>query len=199
MPKIAQDYSTLISRIKNGDDEAMCALIERYGPTMERMAEQMVGRVLQAHVDAVDAVQAVHITLWVGIRTGRFVVPTPDHLLALAKTLISRQVARYWRTVKTEMTVKLDSSMAETLPDRDLSAAFQETESQKNLEVDELLDKFLGQMDEIDQRLVKMRFHGFTTSEAATTLQVDSGFLRVRLGRLRRKFANLWPQLEAHA
>ena len=199
MPKVAQDFSTLVNRIKNGDDDAMCALIKKYGPTMERFAEQMVGRVLQAHVDAADAVQAVHITLWVGIRTGRFVVPTPDHLLALAKTLISRQVARYWRTIKTEMTVKLDSSMAETLQDRDLAAAFQDTESRNNLEVDELLEKFLSQMDEIDQRLVKMRFHGYTTSEAASSLQVDSGFLRVRLGRLRRKFANLWPQLEQQA
>jgi RNA polymerase sigma-70 factor (ECF subfamily) len=199
MQKVAHDFGTLIDRIKAGDDGAMCELVERYGATLERMAEQMVGRVLQPHVDGADAVQAVTITLWVGIRTGRFNVPTPDHFLALAKTLISRQIARYWRSVKTEMAAKVDTSMAETLTDRDLNAALKDAEPEKAMEVDELLDKCLSHMDEIDQRLVKLRFEGYTTSEAADSLQLDSGFLRVRLGRLRRKFANLWPQIDVNS
>ena len=132
--------------------------------------------------------------MWVGIHTGRFDVPNPDQFLALAKTLISRQVARYWRKVKSEMAVK-DISMAETLTDGDLFVAFSEPQPGTEMEIDELLEKVLSQIDGIDRRLVMMRFQGYTKSEAAASLQVDSGFLRVRLGRLRRKFADLWTRL----
>jgi len=44
-----------------------------------------------------------------------------------------------------------------------------------------------------------MRFLGYTTSEAANYLRVDSGFLRVRLGRLRQRFASFLPLLESKA
>jgi RNA polymerase sigma-70 factor (ECF subfamily) len=191
-----RDYSSLIDRIKAGDDGAMSQLIKQYGPTMERIAEQMVGRLLQAHVDAQDIVQAVSVTLWLGIQTETFHVPSPDHLLALAKTLLSRQVARHWRMLKNEVAVKVDSSLADTVPDRDLSAAFKEAEI---VRVDELLNKFLAQMDAVEQRLVTMRFHGRTTAEAAKELGLDPGFLRVRLGRLRQRLGKLWDQIESNA
>jgi DNA-directed RNA polymerase specialized sigma24 family protein len=93
----------------------------------------------------------------------------------------------------------LSNSMIETVVERDLSVAMREAELQRKLDVDEFLEQFLTQIDEIDQQLVKMRFNGYTTAEAAESLQLDPGFLRVRLSRLRQKFANLWPLLESKA
>jgi RNA polymerase sigma factor (sigma-70 family) len=193
------EFLVLLQRIKNRDDGAMCKLIEYYGGAMERLAEKLIGPALQSHLDPADAVQTVQLTLWVGIRTGQFVVPSPSHLLALTKTLLRRHIARYWRKVKSEMASTLSSSMIETVVERDLSAALREAEQHRKLDVDEFLEQFLTQIDEIDQQLVKMRFHGYTTAEAAENLQLDPGFLRVRLSRLRIKFANLWPLLESKA
>jgi len=199
MPTAIQDYTTLVERVKLRDDGAMCKLVELFGGRMTRIAEKLVGPALQAKLDADDAVQTVQITMWVGIRTGRFTVPTPEHFVALAKILLRRHIARFWRKAKNEMTSTLDGALMDTVSDRDLATAFKAAEPQQNIEVDELLERFLCQIDEIDQKLVKMRFLGYTTSEAANHLQLDSGFLRVRLGRLRQKFASLWLQLESKA
>jgi RNA polymerase sigma-70 factor (ECF subfamily) len=196
MSNAAHNFTNLVERIRNADDGAMCELIQRYDSIMERIAHQMIGRGLQPHVDAQDVVQTVCVTLWVGIRSGRFTIASPDQFLALARTLLSRQVSRYWRRIKCEMSVKLDSSMAETLVDGDLQSALAEAAPGEDMEIDELLEKVMGQIDEIDQRLVMMRFQGYTTSEAAAALQVDSGFLRVRLGRLRKKFSGIWEELK---
>jgi RNA polymerase sigma factor (sigma-70 family) len=191
----SSDFRDLVDQIKNRDDGAMCRLVKVYGPTMERIAAKLVGQTLQAQLDPADAVQNVHVTLWVGIRSGRFDVPTPEHFLALAKTLLRRHVARYWRKVKLEMMSTMDGRLMETLPDQDLSAVLQEAEKEKRLEVDEILERFLCQVDSIDQQLIKMRFHGYSTADAARALKLDPRFLRVRLSRLRLRFANLWPQL----
>lgn len=193
---IATDnYAVMVERIQQGDDSAMCGLIDMHGMEMKRMASGLVGKALQSHLDADDAVQTVHVAMWVGIRTKRFDVPTSDHFLALARTLLRRQVARFWRKAKSQRTTCLDGSLIDTICDQDLSAAAQ-PEPQQTLEVDEFLERFLGRLDETDQQLVKMRFLGYKTSEAARRLNLAPGYLRMRLIRLRQRFAHLWRKLK---
>jgi RNA polymerase sigma factor (sigma-70 family) len=192
----SKDFNDLVEQIKGQNDGAMCQLVKVYGPTMERIAEKLIGPALQAQLDPADIVQNVQVTLWVGIRSGRFSVPTPHQFLALAKTLLQRRIARYWRKVKLEMASTVDGKLLGTISDDDLSGLFNVTKNDQALDVDEILERFLSRVDETDRQLIRMRFLGYTTAEAAQALQLDAGFLRVRLGRLRRRFANLWPHLE---
>jgi RNA polymerase sigma factor (sigma-70 family) len=192
----AHEYAALEKEVKEGSKAAMGELIGRFGPSMERIAERLIGRLLQAHVDADDLVQAVQMTLWVGIRTGRFSVPTPDALLALTRTLLTRQVARHWRNVKmNDPNINAESGRVETLIDRNLFAAPEEDNPHATVEAADLLEEFLDLLDETDQRLLMLRIDGHRTSEVARTLQVDAGFLRVRLVRLRKKFSEFCPEL----
>ena len=72
-------------------------------------------------------------------------------------------------------------------------------------EFDDLVEHFLAQLGDMDRQLIKLRFQGFTTADAARRLNLDPGFLRVRLGRLRKRFAEFrtliarTPQEERHA
>ena len=165
-------------------------LIEHHSPIMQRIAENLIGPALRAQVDAADLVQSVQLTLWMGLRTGKFVVPNSESLLALAKTLLRRQVARCWRTAKLEMTATLEANFVETIIDQNLYASTADADPGRGTDFDDLMEKFLGQLDKVDQCLVKLRFQGYTTAEAANSLQIDSAYLRVRLGRLRKKFAD---------
>ena len=192
-----QEFLDLVKQIRERNDGAMCQLVNVYGPILERIAKKLVGQALQSQLDASDVVQNVQIVLWVGIRSGRFKVPTPEHFLSLSKTLLRRHIARYWRKAKQEMASTVDGQLIGTIPDHDLTSVLNSAEKDQNLEVEELLEQFLSQVDEIDQQLIKMRFRGYTTAEAARALKLDPGFLRVRLGRIRQRFANLWPQLES--
>jgi RNA polymerase sigma factor (sigma-70 family) len=199
MTMATEDFASLVKRVRQGDDAAMGKLIERYGAGMQRLAQQLIGRQLRAHLDALDLVQTVQITLWMGIRSGRFMVPTPESLFALVKTLLRFQVARHWRAAKNEMTATVESNLNATVVDERLLSAPKEKDPHERMEFDELLEQFLGQLDDVDQRLVRLRFQGCTTAEAAKYLQVDPGYLRVRLGRLRKKFVGFWPEDEIPA
>ncbi len=195
MMALSQDQFILaVKRLQDGDDAAMCELIEHYGAAMQRIAKSLIGRALQAQLDAVDLVQAMQITLWVGLRLGRFKVPTPRSLMALAKVLLRRQVARYWRTAKLEMNATLEGHLAETLVDQDLFAA-KHANGHQSEDLDDLVAHFLNRLDPIDQQLMKLRIQGYRTAEAAACLQLDAGYLRVRLGRLRKKFTDFSQEL----
>jgi RNA polymerase sigma-70 factor (ECF subfamily) len=186
------EFAELVAQVKAGDDWAMAELMDRYAQPMRRTAAQLIGRVLQSQLDSDDLVQSVQLILWVGLRAGRFSVNTPESLLALARTLLRRKIARYWRMVKMPSTsTTVDELSATTFSDNALFPSTPVTsDPRSSVEFDDLVDHFLLQLDDLDQQLIKLRFQGYSTAEAARHLQLDPGFLRVRLGRLRNRFAN---------
>lgn len=191
----AQGYAALMECVRAGDDEAMGELIERYGPAMEQTARQLIGPTLQSQFDATDLVQSVQITLWVGLWTGRFSLPTPECLLALTRILLRRQVARHWRKAKSELSRSQDVGLDETSADRDRRASSQETDQEPGTDFNDLLEHFLGQLDSTDRRLVKLRVQGHTIAAAARLLNLQPGCLRMRMARLRTKFAGFFQEL----
>jgi len=181
------DYQDLIDRVRRFENSAMDKLVERFGTHMERIAYSLVGKAIQSQLDPADAVQAVQLAMWVGIRTGRFAIPTPHHFLNLARTLLRRHIARFWRKAKYGRTLPLHGELqADGLSQGPFTSC-------KNLpaqaiDTNEFLERFLHQIDDTDRLLVKMRFLGFTTAEAAKQMKCVPGSLRMRLQRLRGRF-----------
>lgn len=193
-------FADLIERVAQGQDMAMGELSRQFGPALVIYCERSLKGALRARLDAEDVVQSMWITMWQGIRTGKFDVPTAEHLLALAKTLLRRQVARHWRKLKSEMDFTQSAAMIETVVDQQLiPTAAAETGPQQKAEFDELMENFLGGLSETDQALIQLRFRGHTTADAAILLRIEPGTLRVRLGRLREKFAGLRRELMGQA
>ena len=189
MPEASERFTQLVQRVKTGDDAAMTELMEEYSEPLRRAACLMIGKALRSQLDSVDLVQSVQIILWLGLRTGKFSVATPENLLALAKTLLRRKVARYWRSVKTPLATISDVSLIDTVVDQALFPIRQEPTPDQSSEFDDLVEYFLEQLGDTDRQLIKLRFQGFSTADAARHLNLDPGFLRVRLGRLRKRFA----------
>ena len=191
MSTVTNAFQHLVERIRTGDDSAMSDLMHQHGAAIRRTAEKLIGKALQSQLDSADLVQSVQIVLWLGLRTGKFAVATPENLYSLAKTLLRRKVARYWRAVKplTDATI-CDVSLNDTAVDQAFYPARETAASaQQNFEFDDVVENFLTQLSDLDRQLIKLRFQGFTTAEAARHLNLDPGFLRVRLGRLRKRFA----------
>jgi RNA polymerase sigma factor (sigma-70 family) len=181
----AHDYTCLMARVKERDDAAMSELIEIHGAEMERMAEVLIGHALRPRLDAADAVQSVQIAMWDGIRTGRFAVPNRQRFIALAKMLLRRHIAHVWRKAKYEQTAPLESDLEDARADRPGS----NLNPHANEDFDELVRPYLSFVDETDLEVLRLRFIGYSTAEAARCMQVNPGYLRMRLIRLRQKFA----------
>ena len=167
----------------------MAQLMEHYRPAMCRVARQYISRTLQTQLDSVDLVQSVQVLLWLGLRTGKFSVDSPQGLLSLAKTLLQRKVARYCRNAKPHLNATIEGSLEDTLIDQALFPVPTETDPRRETEFEDLVEHFLNRLGDLDRQLVNLRFQGYSTAEAARHLNVDPSFLRVRLGRLRKRFA----------
>jgi RNA polymerase sigma factor (sigma-70 family) len=186
----------LTALVEKGKDEAMGELARRCVPAMLRYAKRLLGIPLRAQLDAEDVVQSTLITMWLGIRTGKFALPTPQSLSALARTLLRRQVARHWHKAKAEMNATQDSAMTDTVPDRPLMPIAPAEDGPREMaEFEDLMETFLSKLTETDRQLVTLRFRGFTTAKAAVFLHMEPGRLRIRLSRLRAKFADLRREL----
>lgn len=192
MPQLSPELNDLVARIRVGDDGAMAELLAVYGPTFRAVAAGLIGSPLRPHLDPEDLLQSAQLVLWLGLRSGRFKVSTPKKLHALVKLLLKRNVARHWRRIK-NLADTAETDLSATLAERPAPAPMPKEQP----EFDDLVEELLAQMDEVDRKLVKLRFEGCTTREVALQLGVEPGYLRVRLVRLRKRFAHFRERLKA--
>jgi RNA polymerase sigma-70 factor (ECF subfamily) len=185
-PDPPPDLADLLKRAQEGDESALAQLVEQYGPILRRAAHGLLGPALRSHLDSMDVVQSVHRILLLSLRDHKLEFASPEHLLGLALTLIRRRVARHWRHLKHEPGSGQEG--AGHLPVSEVaSPAPPEADPARNLQFAEEVDRLLGVLDEVDRRLLELRLQGYSTADVARELGVDSRFLRVRLGRLRKR------------
>jgi RNA polymerase sigma-70 factor (ECF subfamily) len=162
-------------------------LIQLYEPDVRIAARVRLGAALRPYLDLVDVVQSVHRSLISGLHKNKFDLSSPEKLIALAVTLVQRKIARHWRHLKRQ--VRPDSGDPAGNDPRQalLSLCAPEDDPGSAVRSAEAVDHFLNSLDDIDRRLLELRMEGNTTTEAAQHLGVGAGFLRVRLGRLRKR------------
>ncbi len=176
MTTCTTEFEELLERIRGGDESAMADLLEMYSPALRRAARLLIGAPLRRLVDSVDLVQSINIILLKGMRQHTMDISSPAKLLALAQALIRRRIARHWRRHKSQL---LASDPGNGHAANTQAAAV----LHQALEVNETL----AGLEDIDRRLVLLRLNGHSTADAARALDMDPAFLRVRLGRLRKK------------
>jgi RNA polymerase sigma factor (sigma-70 family) len=185
----------LLARAREGDNAAMGQVMEKYAPVLRQAAQKLIGRPLRSSLDAEDLVQSIQIILLKGIQSGKFIILTPAQYVSVAKVLLQRNLSRHWREYKrlncaTTIDGPLFAKMGDTLPDQPLMKKAV-GECPDDVESLHTVEKILRKLQPLDRRLVELRMEGHTTAEAARLLNLDAGFLRVRLGRLREKLQSL--------
>jgi RNA polymerase sigma factor (sigma-70 family) len=180
------DFTQLLERAARNDGDAMRRVVSEYEDILRRAARHQLGQAMRRHVDSLDIVQSVYRSLLVGLRNGRFDIATPDKFVALAVLIIRRKVARKWRKLR-----KQPVNLAIGPSGAGWSAiAGPPDQAAGDVDAHELLDRVLAELDPLDAQLVQMRLAGHSTAEVARRLGVDSGLLRVRLGRLRKHLSD---------
>ncbi len=184
MSETSDDFDRLLGRLREGDEAALAALVERYAGVIRRTARGLLGPALRPHLDSVDIVQSVHRTLLIGLRRQQFEVSTPQQLVALATTLVRRKVARQWRRMRRRPTAHLgDSALADVLAE----ARGPQDDPARDAQVNDTVRELLAALDDTDRRLLELRLDGHSTAGAARELGLAPAFLRLRLSRLRKR------------
>lgn len=179
------EFVRLLVRVRAGDESAASELVQRYERTVLRSVRSRLGKTMRRAMDSADVLQSVHRSLLIGIKNERYHVSSPQQLIGLAVVMVQRKVARLWRKLKRLPTSGLDAADSrETRLDRIPSPA--PTPSEAATAAD-LLEQFLSQLDELDQRLVHLKLDGHSSAESAAILGCDPAFVRMRWTRLRQK------------
>src|SRR5882724_3635632 len=191
------DFSALVADARKQKKEAFAELLSPYHDRLNTMAQQLIGPMLQPHIDAADLLQELKLILWMGISSGAYAVATPGKLLALARTILHGCVSRHWRAVKRmHMNVTVEGKLDVTRTDIPVLASRTEPDPGSAIDHAESVRNILGQLDVEDRRLVEMRMQGHSTAEVARRLGVDAGCLRVRLSRLRARLSHFLAAAE---
>jgi len=178
------EFSQLITRVRQGDESAWPALVQLYEPPLRRAAQVFLGPELRSALDPMDLVQAVHCLLIVGIREAKFEIATPGQFLALAKKLLRRQLARYWRHWKGH---KPNDGKPGEVPHTSSLVGPPENDPAQAAQDHDEVEHFLHTLDETERLLVGLRLQGYNTAEVARALDLDPNVLRMRLSRLRQR------------
>lgn len=180
------EFAALLERVRQGDRQAMTDLAHQYEARVRLMARVLLGPALRPYLDSIDLVQSVHRSLLVGLRQNRLDVRSPEHLLALALTMVRRKVARVWRRGQRQQ--RMSSSIGNSqLPE--VLAALSSTRDDPAAAArftDQVRQLYEG-LSDTDRQLLELRVQGYSTAEIAEQLGIQPVALRVRLVRLRQR------------
>ena len=180
------EFLALLARVRQSDESAASELVRRYERAVLRSVRSRLGRNMRGALDSADVLQSVHRSLLVGLKNERYQVASPQQLIGLAVVMVQRKVARQWRKLKRLPTTTFDDVSRGQDSPIDQIASDDPTPSQV-ASAAELLERFLSQLDELDQQLVRFKLNGLSSVEAAAILDREPAFVRVRWTRLRQK------------
>lgn len=181
------DHNLLFRRLRDADEQALGELLREYEPEIRRVASVRIGPLLRPHLDSLDLVQSLFITLLKGIREEKYRLDEPHQLIALSAEIMRRKVAAIWRKISGR--AKLNHRLPGIQED-EIHTVIRRTndvDPQHAAELREGLNQALFVLDDVDRRLIELRMQGYTTSEAARAMGENPDVMRVRLSRLRHR------------
>ena len=187
MSNVVQSFAELLRRTRQGDPEAALAIAREYERELRVVARVQLGPALRPYLDSLDLVQSVHRSLLVGLRQDKYDISTPGNLIALALTIVRRKVARQWR--KHQRQQRLETGRCDDTGHVDVLASLANSDGDpvRNAQMHDAVAHLWNHLDATEKSLIDLRMKGYSTAEAARTLQLDADVLRVRLSRLRHR------------
>jgi RNA polymerase sigma-70 factor (ECF subfamily) len=181
------DFAHLLERARQGDRHALVQLVGQYESKVRLVARYLLSPSLRPYLDSVDLVQSVHRTLLMGLREDKFEFSTPEHLMALALTLVRRKVARQWRRMQRQQRLESGTASSANLPELLSSLCSPQADPAQAAQLQDQIQHVCEQLDEPDRRLLELRLQGYSPAEVADQIGLNVNAMYVRLSRLRQR------------
>jgi len=179
------DFVNLLARVRGGDDVAAAELVARYERAVLRSVRSRLSPSMRGALDSMDVMQSVHRSLLTGLKIGRFEFATPQQLVGLAVVMVQRKVARHWRKLRRFPLAGSGAADPATAAPLETIAS-DESAPSEIATANDLLERCLAQLNDLDQQLVRLKLSGFSSTESAALLGREPAFIRMRWSRLRQ-------------
>ena len=187
MADTPEEFTALLARARNGDQEALTQLVTQYESKVRLVARVLLGPALRPYLDSLDLVQSVHRSLLVGLRQDKFELSTPEHLIALTLTMVRRKVARQWRHLQRQKRLECAACETGSLGDVLISLSGSREDPSRIAQFNDQVEHLCANLNDAERRLLELRVQGYSLPEIAEDLGLSAVALRVRLTRLRQR------------
>ncbi len=165
------DDRELIAAFKAGSESAATELFDRYCEKLMRLARKRIGQRMASRIDPEDVLQSAFRTFFCRVRNDEFTFEGQHDLF---KLLVRLTVNKTLRQVAHHRAAKRDPAReaGQGAEDDDLLARLTADDPTPEVEL-ALLDEFeklLSQLPEFDQKVLELRFEGYSTAEIAQRL-----------------------------
>jgi RNA polymerase sigma factor (sigma-70 family) len=178
-------FLELLARVRGGDDTAAAELVQRYERVVLRSVRSRLGKSMRSAMDSMDVMQSVHRSLLTGVKSQRFHLASPQQLIGLAVVMVQRKVARYWRKLKQFPALSNGADGKSVVNALDAIASDASAPSEMAA-TNDLLERLLGQLGDVDRQLVRLKLDGHSSVEVGQILGREPAFIRMRWSRLRQ-------------
>jgi len=188
MVESPQELTSLMTRVRLGDADALEQLLHRYEKEVRLAARVLLGRPLRSLLDSTDLIQSVYGALLTGFREDKFSVTNQQQLIGLAITMVRHKVAHHWRRERRQQPFdRIEAAETEGVAVLRTVPSDSAADPARVAEYNDTVERVCSQLSETERHLVEMRLQGYSTAEVARRLGLNADVLRVRLSRLRRR------------
>jgi RNA polymerase sigma factor (sigma-70 family) len=189
-------FTTFISRIRDGDEQAAVALVKHYEPLIRRMVRLQLRRQgLCRLFDSVDVCQSVLASFFTRAAAGHFDLQQPEHLIKLLVTMTRNQLIS---TGRRQCSQRRDHRRLAPAANVHAIAATQSSPSQK-VAGRELLERFRQRLSDEEKQLAELRAEGLGWQTIAGRVGGVAHARRVQLSRAMDRAAEGLGLEESHA
>lgn len=182
----AKDIDVIIAS-RDGDEEAFNELYKRYYP----QAYYIAYAIARNEADASDAAQESLIQIKNSISS----LKNPDFFKLWLNRIVLSKCNRIFR--KNKHTINNVDSMKHMVNQEEERAYFIPQDNLHSLSDKELLNYFIGNLDEIHRQvIVLMYYEGLSVQEMAEVLQIPEGTVKTRLSNGRKRLKTMIQQYE---
>lgn len=173
------------------DEAELFERLRQFEPEIRRAARVRLSPLLRPHLDSVDLVQSLFITLLDGLRREKLDLSHPEKLVALSAEIIRRKVARVWRRMQNRARLNDRLNLPREVDPLAIPNSAEGDDPSETAQYRDEIRQVLAHLDPSEQRLIELRIEGCSTAEAARALDASPDVLRVKLSRLRKKLRDL--------
>jgi RNA polymerase sigma factor (sigma-70 family) len=180
----ANKFAGLLERVRHGDREALGDLLGQYEPALRRFARAHLGPTLRPYADSLDLVQSAHKSVMVALWSGRYEFSSPEKLLALAKTILHRKVARLAHHAGRQRRADAAPGGDESNPPAMQALRSPDCDPAEAAEFHNALEHVCRQLNDRERQILMLLVQGHTRKEIAEALGENPHAFRVYWGRV---------------
>jgi RNA polymerase sigma factor (sigma-70 family) len=175
------DFLSVLDQARRGDEDAVRQLVARYEPQIRRVVRvRLTNEAFRREFDSLDICQSVMADFFLGVRSNRYSLETPEQLIGLLAAMARH---KFLKRAKRHSTAKRDSRRRYIGDVAELELAAKDDTPSAIVARKELRDAILACLSPAERTVAQRRSEGWSWQELVEEFGGTPDQLRVRHGR----------------